>query len=172
MYRETADWFGSTSPYRPQMKYALDGDRFSFSYRCHKRPHCDQTLPRGRFVEGLWERDVAEFFVAGQGTTYQEINISPTGAWWSCLFSDYRQPVDEVRFEPVIEAREHSDGWGVTFNVALSDLKPWVGVEPQRRRLSVTSILYDPEPHYFAWNHQSGGEPDFHRLDLFRPIEC
>ena len=84
MYRETKDWFGNPSPYRPEMNYEISGDRFKFSYRCRKTPRCDHSLETGQFVEGLWEQDVAEFFVAAGGTECQEINISPTGAWWSC----------------------------------------------------------------------------------------
>ena len=44
----------------------------------------------GDFREGLWERDVAELFVA-QGSKYYEINLSPSGMWWIQSFKDIRE---------------------------------------------------------------------------------
>ena len=56
----------------------------------------------GGFAEGLWEQDVAEFFVADPETGhYQEFNLSPGGAWWSAIFSGPR-----VRMEPQPDWRE------------------------------------------------------------------
>lgn len=164
------DWFGEISPYAPEMAVEIEGDVLHFAYRCRKAPNCDKNLVLGEFVEGLWERDVAEFFVAGRGTSYQEVNISPTGAWWSCLFSDYRERAEVVRFEPEIQVSGEANSWSVDFKVRLEDLRPWRGLKNTERLFSVCSILHDPEPRYFAWNHSGGGEPDFHRRDLLHPF--
>lgn len=170
-YLETTDWYGAASPYRPEMSVEIQGESLIYLFRCRKAPFCDESLALGSFVEGLWEQDVAEFFVAGPGSSYQEVNISPTGAWWSCLFSNYRERLEVCRFEPKIEVSRDSESWSVRFEVALSALNPWVGIEPDARRFSACSILHDPEPSYFAWNHQGGGEPDFHRADLLQPFQ-
>lgn len=169
-FRESVDWYGRPSVYQPQTAMNLTEDKLIFQFRCRKAPLYDENLKPGDFVEGLWEKDVAEFFVAGPGPGYQEINVSPGGSWWSCLFADYRERVQVVRFQPRIECCREENGWAVTFEAELNDLIPWRGLSAGERRISPTAILYDPEPHYFAWNHTGGGEPDFHLRHLLKPI--
>lgn len=169
-YLESEDWFGQSSPYKPRMRYRIEGQVFHFEFRADKSPVCDFALKRGEFVAGLWEQDVAEFFVSAGGAQYQEINISPTGAWWSALFSGYRQEERELRFSPLIQSHVTAEAWQVEFQVELSSLLPWQDLEPSQCLISPTCILYDPEPSYFAWNHNSGGEPDFHQASLFRSL--
>ncbi len=168
----TQDWFGQTWPFAPSMSFEVIGDRFLFRFEAPKAPRCDLSLGLGDFVEGLWERDVAEFFVAGIGPSYQEINISPTGAWWSAVFSDYRELKSVAQFEPKITADWSDQRWAVSFESDLYDLEPWRESGPDQRLISPAAILHTPEPHYFAWNHRGDGEPDFHRSDLFKPIGC
>ena len=47
----------------------------------------------------MWQYDVVEAFIStgplADTKTYIEINLSTTGAWWVCEFSDYRQRVDK-----------------------------------------------------------------------------
>ena len=169
-FRESVDWYGRPSVYQPETAVSLTGDTLSFHFRCRKAPSHDDNLKSSEFVEGLWERDVAEFFVAGPGPGYQEINVSPGGAWWSCLFSGYRERLQVVRFEPRIQACQDESAWSVIFETKIDNLIPWRGIEPEQRRLSPTAILYDPEPHYFAWNHSGGGEPDFHLRNLMKRL--
>lgn len=165
-FTSTADWFGADHAFRPEMALTVTDERLEFRFRVDKPAHCADHA-RGEFVEGLWQMDVAELFCAGAGPEYQEINIAPSGAWWSALFSSYRQLDREVRFEPVITNRVEGDLWSVGFSCATDAIVPWRDLDPACRRTSVCAILYTPEPHYYAWNHQSGGEPDFHREDLF-----
>lgn len=164
------DWFGDVSPYAPEAAITVEGEMLHFAFRCGKAPLCDERMAPGEFVEGLWEQDVAEFFVAGPGPGYQEINIAPTGAWWCCLFSGYRERQEVVVFTPEINTHRTANSWSVNFRVPLQHLRPWRGIKSEERLFSACSILHDPEPHYFAWNHETGGEPDFHRRDLFRPL--
>ena len=113
---------------------------------------------------------MAEFFVAnGLDNSYQEVNVSPTGAWWSALFSDYRKLERAVVFDPIIETSVSDSFWEVQFKTEIANLCPWQS--GGQRLFSAASILYDPEANYFCWNHQPGtDEPDFHRRDLFHPL--
>jgi hypothetical protein len=169
-WQTTLDWFGERSPFQPQVAYSVSKGRLRFQFRAEKCADCDRRYQRGDFVEGLWERDVAEFFVAGEGSVYQEINISPTGAWWSASFTGYRSKPTEIRFEPLITVEESDDRWAVTFEASLDSFRPWRKLAPSQRLFSPTAILYDSKPNYFAWNHSGGGEPDFHRRELFQPL--
>lgn len=140
-----------------------------FAFRADKPPEC-QPYPRGQFVEGLWNDDVAELFVAGPGCDYQEFNFSPTGAWWSTYFSNYRQR-DRLCPDPVpqLECRSGPDFWQIRCTLTLSSLLPWQGCSSDRRRLQVASILFPADPEYLSSGHCSGGTPDFHRLANFHP---
>lgn len=168
--KTTPDWYGECSHYRPQYELTLKDGVLRYRYSADKAPSCREELKQGQFVEGLWEHDVAEFFVASsEGTDYQEINISPTGAWWSAYFSDYRQLEREVRFEPRLQIVRNETAWQIVFETELDNLVPWENAKC--RLFSAASILYDPAPHYFCWNHKPGAdEPDFHRRDLFMPL--
>jgi len=48
----------------------------------------------GQFREGLWHGNVFELFVhSAESDKYCELNLSPTGAWWSMFFDGYRKRV-------------------------------------------------------------------------------
>ena len=166
------DWFGVASVHEPKMSLEIKGDKLFFEFRAEKKPTYDRAHRQGDFFYGLWEQDVAEFFVAGAGARYQEINISPSGAWWSGLFSDYRVLESNQQFDCSIESKISSHSWEISFEAELRHFQPWRELPSSERRISVASILYDPDPQYFAWNHGGGGEPDFHRQDLFKVIDA
>jgi hypothetical protein len=148
----------------------VENGYLQFRYHVNKEPCCDFDLAAGTFRKGLWERDVAEFFVGAVGSpVYQEVNISPTGAWWSALFSEYRVLEREIKFKPLIETARKKGEWSLLFRAGVENFVPWQGTDETKRTVSATSILYHPEPNYFAWNHTLGGEPDFHRADLLKP---
>jgi hypothetical protein len=167
-FRGTPDWFGNSSLWNPEMAFEVKDDQLLFQFRAAKAPHCDKSLGRGDFVEGLWEQDVAEIFLAGPNGRYQEINLSPVGAWWSAVFSAYRERERVARFRADIRAEIRQDSWEIRFSAKLQDLEAWRDLPRSELKASVTAILHGPEPAFFAWNHTVGGEPDFHRADLFR----
>lgn len=168
----STDWYGKNSPYEPRMGVELEGDFLIFSFAANKKPLFQEHHESGDFVEGLWERDVAEFFVGtANGDVYQEINVSPSGAWWSALFSDYRVREQEVRMEVEVDAELEAEKWAVRFRVPIGELVPWRDVQPGHRTFTPTAVLYDPKPHYFCWAEGQSVEPDFHLKHLRRPIK-
>ena len=171
-FHDSADWFGVASPWKPEVSLRVEGGILHFSFRAQKAPWCDESLLSGSFVEGLWEKDVAELFLSGPGESYQEINVSPTGAWWSALFCDYRERSQTVEFPVEIEVERADNFWQVHFSTAAENLIPWSGLEWSEYRASPTAILHGPEPSFFAWNWNPNkdGEPDFHRKDLLKPL--
>ena len=171
-FYEAEDWFGVASPWKPEMALRVSERRLHYTFRADKSALCDESLACGSFVEGLWEQDVAELFLSGPGDSYQEINVSPTGAWWSACFSNYRERTEVVEFPVEIEVERGDDFWQVSFSAAVSDLQAWSGLHSSQYRASPAAILHGPEPFFFAWNWNPNkdGEPDFHRKDLLKPL--
>lgn len=170
-FRGCLDWFGRTSPFQPEFGLEIKEGVFEFAFRAAKKAHCNDSLGLGQHVAELWKMDVAEVFLSGPGGAYQEINVSPRGAWWSALFSDYRLMDRELEFAVEIAQEVKADSWQIHFRTSLENIVPWRGLSPEEFMVSATAILYAPEPHYFALHHQNGGEPDFHRRDLLKPLQ-
>jgi hypothetical protein len=125
---------------------------------------------RGAFVEGLWERDVAEFFLMDADGRYQEFNLSPTGAWWSCDFTAYRSRGMGIpeQGEVFIETKIEPDAWQVVFSVPLQQLLiPLEGVVG----IHVSAISRTPHTRYLSSSPVEGAKPDFHRRECFGEIE-
>jgi len=108
---------------------------------------------KGDYVEGLWEADVAEFFLAKANTAgsfnYLEINVSPEGAWWSMEHHGIRQ-----RSLP---------SWA---NPALPNSSfPLLA--------NATFILKgaDGNNNYLSWCDLPGDQPDFHQPQSFIPFQ-
>lgn len=170
-YTFEKDWYGQPPRYQARFSLSLQGDILTYRFCADKTPECLTELSRGDFVEGLWQYDVAEFFVLAPDGRYQEFNLSPTGAWWSAVFSSYRQDATPVRLNSVSTIAKYDEAsWSAELSVALADLVV-LGQDGLRgAKLSLTSILSPGDPEYLCWGHQSGGEPDFHRPDTFRPV--
>ena len=165
-----SDWFGLPVRYQSHFRFALHQGRLTFYFAVNKEPECED-LPSGTFRAGLWERDVAEFFLMSPGGDYQEFNLSPRGAWWSASFSSYRQQSEELPCPSVVVAARCGGGrWTAQLSVALADIKPLQGFSLSQCRLNPTAILAPGQPEYLCYGHCSGGQPDFHLEDNFLPI--
>lgn len=161
-----ADWFGLPAPFNPRFRFGLVEETLTFWFAADKPPRCDLSIPRGQFQSGLWEQEVAEFFLSGPGQSYQEFNLSPSGAWWSASFDAYRSPAKEC---PQLRVRtdcgQDEQGWWAQLSLELGQLEfDWSGA-----LLKPTAILWEDEPRYFCYGHTQGGEPDFHLREDFRP---
>lgn len=151
---------------------AVDSAALWFVCEVDAPPFCDNSVQNGEFVEGLWVKDVAEFFLRDSETgEYQEFNISPMGAWWSCVFSSYRhRHMMQRRPSTVSVVGDSSDArWKVVFGVRLDELV--CPLTPQTV-LHVSVISHDGsgEPRYFSSHPIRGLEPDFHMPEVFLPV--
>ncbi len=85
------DWSGLPAQHTFKFVLAVDKTFVVLAAKIYGRTSCDESLERGAFIEGLWERDVVELFLKDdENEEYQEFNLSPAGAWWSAHFSSYR----------------------------------------------------------------------------------
>jgi hypothetical protein len=124
----------------------------------------------GDFIEGLWERDVAEFFLINARGEYQEFNLSPDGAWWSMLFTSYRERSARV-LKPtgvVVSVEREPQSWRGTIGVPRAELQ----VAPDEIvGIHVSGILYGgSEVRYLSSAGQPSFDPDFHDRRCFGSV--
>jgi len=145
------DWFASRAGFLVDWSLDVLGEQLKFAFECGCPAACDEV---SGFVEGLWNRDVCEFFLVASDGSYQEFNLSPTGAWWSARFRSYRSQESVCPGLSVVTSAARSrSGWKATLSVPVAEVIAW-------ERFQVTAILGG---RYFSTGACTG-EPDFHRL--------
>lgn len=153
---------------------AIDSAALWFACEVDAAPFCDTAHQNGDFIEGLWLKDVAEFFLRDSETgEYQEFNVSPRGAWWSCVFSSYRHRHLMQRRPSTVSVMGDcgESRWKVVFGVRLDELAS--PLSPQTTvHVSLISHSHggSGEPRYFSSHPVRGLEPDFHLPEVFLPV--
>jgi len=117
-------------------------------------------------ADELWRTTCFEAFLQGEGDSYVELNLSPSGQWAAYGFEGYRRgmrPLDgierrDVRRTLTAGLLEHA----VTLD--LDRLPPGRGTW----RLALSAVIEDVDGaiSYWALNHPSN-KPDFHHPDSF-----
>lgn len=107
---------------------------------------CPEAAP-GAFFEGLWRYDCGELFLYSPSNgRYVEFNLSPNGAWWSCVFSAPR--VRHIQCSPPEIETSSSVGeerWRAGFEVSLEEIYRCLGTVVDLRG-NVTLVLgYSPD---------------------------
>lgn len=173
LLRCAADWEGRAVD--PPVRYGFLAADEALLFRASRR-HAAVGHPEARpgaFQAGLWRYDVAEFFLAPPGKgPYLEVNLSPNGAWWSCLFREPRVPLREVN-EPLpgVEATSRSlgEGWEATVRLPWPALHATVGFG-EGWRLNASFIIESPRQRFLSAHPLGPGEPDFHRPAFFPQV--
>ena len=167
---ELKDWRGAHLASAFEWCFVKDTERLWFSARLPGGSFYDQTHCVGDFVEGLWQQDVAEFFVKDSSGRYQEFNVSPSGAWWTTLLSSYRRraAVQPKISNPEIHTQVLQGRWFAVIGVALAD----VGVQCNTQTLiHVSGIHGSPHQTFMSSKPQPHISPDFHEPNCFEAIE-
>ncbi len=180
--RIDSDWYKKKTPHPIQFSLGLDSTTFYFIGEVSAPPYCDESLASGDYREGLWERDVAEFFLLeSPDARYQEFNLSPMGAWWSHSFVKYRER-DTAHFVKPQGVVTYSD-WDAKPLENNSKILTWtVGISIPRRslsipisfsestRINVSFILGAPHERFYSFAPPLECAPDFHRVENFYPV--
>lgn len=165
------DWHGQSIGPRAAWCLLADPERLWFvATRATSASVHPQAAP-GTFQNELWKHDVAELFIASpQRDRYLEINLSPNGAWWTCLFNGPRQPTDGHPSPwPGIETHvENENGrqWVAAISLPLAGLREALEFGEQSP-MNVTFIVDSPDQRFLSASDLGGGDPDFHRPDGF-----
>lgn len=113
---------------------------------------------------GLWEHEVVEWFIAGPGEDYLEIELSPHGHHLALRLSGVRQVVE--RELPLSYTASRGGGrWSGEARIPVA----WLPAGPWRVNAYGIHGLNDARI-YLAAYPTSGQAPDFHQLDSFRPL--
>lgn len=124
----------------------------------------------GDFVEGLWEREVAELFIKESSGRYQEFNVSPGGAWWTVVLSSYRTREANLQelHEPTVQTVLGEGSWRAVLGVDQSCLSVAL---TSTSLIHVSGIVQKPRRHFLSSQPVVALEPDFHHPDTFRPLQ-
>ena len=163
-------WAAQTGEVVPLVRWWTEKDRFIWEMKT-ARPLSDrQTFKATGFAEGLWDQDVAEFFIADRRTgTYQEYNLSPGGAWWSACFKAPRLRLKPQPEWPGFAVRTEVDwsngGWTGRMSLPAPDLTT--------ASVNFTSIVAGKAGRRFYSLALLGSTtPDFHRPEDWLPISA
>ena len=135
-------------------------------------PH-PQSQPK-QYREEPWRYDLGELFLkSADSDHYLELNHSPNGAWWSCLFSSPRQPAEgQPTPIPGVTTQSHStqNSWAAQASIPLTWLQETLG-DLSKITLNATCILETPDQIFLTAAPLSSETPDFHRPHEFLPIK-
>ena len=167
----SCDWRGDPLTVEVGFQLFFDNRRLIFVFSCEGAPSYFQAQGPGVFAQGLWKMDVAELFIVEPEThRYQEFNLSPGGAWWSAVFSEYRKLESEVQvLEVQTLSRIEEARWFAAIEIPLSALK--ILFSPLRSRANVAAIIFGESRRHLSWSRLGGQQVDFHRTWDFARLD-
>jgi hypothetical protein len=157
-------WDGT--PARPDEHVTVDaatrGEIFEVTVKAPFHDDPPPPAPAGS-TPGLWEYEVVELFVAGEGDGYVEIELGPHGHFLVLSLRGYR---DVIRTERSIDysARINAARWQGQARIPAALLP----ASPQRMNAFAIHGR-GALRRYLALYPTPGASPDFHRLDCFGP---
>ncbi len=166
----THEWYGREviPPYRYRLTHTPAGLLFEAERAAAASIHPDAR--GGHFQEELWRYDVAEFFISNaDASRYLEMNLSPNGAWWGCVFTAPRV-VDEAGCSHICvdfaTGVVEDSGWKASLLLPQRALDA-LGFHLPDCRVAVCAVLEAPQYIYLTSASPCNTQPDFHRPDLW-----
>jgi hypothetical protein len=117
----------------------------------------------------LWRHTCCEVFIrARSGTSYHELNFSPSGEWTAYAFARYREgaPLDDETLDPQIAVEPGRDRLGLSALVDVGRLSAEYVHAPLALALAVIAEDENGALSYWALRH-APGQPDFHHAESF-----
>lgn len=164
------EWYGRAvePPYRYRLTLTEAGLLFEAERAERAALHPDARP--GVFQEELWKYDVAEFFIHSEKAGhYLEMNLSPNGAWWGCVFTAPRvvKPGAEQLLRVEQAQGEATDaGWKASLLLPADVLRA-LDFDLSECHVAVCAVLEAPEYIYLTTANPCETQPDFHRPDLW-----
>jgi hypothetical protein len=150
---------------------AEDDDRLWFAGCGRGEFRFDEDHGPGKFVEGLWERDLIELFLLNrENGRYAEWNLAPGGAWWAAVFRAPRERILEWPCPGAEATAEVASGrWQAVLSLPKGKVHEMLGGAPTPGNL--TAIIGTPRPQCLSLAELGNGEPDFHRPGEFPELQ-
>lgn len=169
------DWYGNELDVPAGFGMAMDHGSFWFVASRRKPASLHPKARPNQFTPELWKYDTAEFFLSHPASgRYLEFNLAANGAWWSAEFiaprvCAHQQPLPVPGVKTYAELSPDGS-WLSAASIPLDVLQARFGFGP-KSRMNVTFIVDSPEQKFLSAAPSDGGEPDFHRPDLFQPVQ-
>jgi hypothetical protein len=170
----TSDWFGQALEPPLGFSIATDASKLWFlAARQASAINHPSAMP-GVFMEGLWEHDVIELFLADPDSgAYLEFNLASNGAWWAAKFIAPRtRALTQPNFSSAISshAQEISDDeWCAAICIPLAFLEKEISFSG-KTTANATAILNSPQQTFHSIHKLPGDVPDFHQPTEFVPF--
>ncbi|MBW2421672.1 MAG: hypothetical protein JRH19_24240 [Deltaproteobacteria bacterium] len=158
-------WDGA--PLRPEervhLELGLDGGALEIRVSAPFYRDPAPPAPAGSF-DGLWQWEVVELFLLGEDERYLEIELGPHGHYLVLRLQGARRLIEKGL--PIeYEVERDAERWRGLARVP-SELLP-----PAIQGGNAYAIHGSGDARrYLALHPVPGPEPDFHRLELFRPL--
>ncbi len=140
---------------------------FRFKVDVPLPPEKDLLAQPYEYKEGLWEQNVAEWFIVNTRTKrYLECNLSANGAWWMMAFSGVRQRNIDLLpdlSEVITQSSRQQDSWQAELEIPETLLVDILGDDEWVH--NVCFILGKQPRQYISFNKLISNKPDFHRPD-------
>ena len=156
---------------------AFSPEQFYFAAMVNRPADCERQHHAGQFVEGLWERDVAEVFIREEHSQrYQEFNLSPAGAWWTQTFAEYRvretsspEKTDLENTRPAITSISDS-AWQAALVLPRKTIQMRSSFDTGVL-IHIAAILGSSPRIHLSSHHPAQPKADFHQADCFQRAE-
>lgn len=154
---------------------AMDDENFWFVATRNKTATTHPDAYAGKFTPELWKYDVSEFFIYDPlSERYLEFNLAPNAAWWCAEFTAPRQRAYADDIE-MIGVRAYSDlspdgSWVTAVSIPLDILKTRINFG-ESSKMNVSFIIDSPAQQFLTANPAHGEEPNFHQVELFKPVQ-
>lgn len=165
------NWDGSQAQKRLLCVLAFDTKSFYFSACGFEAPREIAKTESAEFKQGLWEADVAELFISDAEDRYQEINLSPSAAWWSATFNAPRKQNTESfnAFKVEASSRKNNEHWYSAVKIPLAAIK--INLESAHTlRANFCACLGDNPRNFLSYAALPGKQADFHQPKHFSSV--
>jgi hypothetical protein len=106
-------------------------------------------------TDELWRTTCFELFVAGEGLSYREFNLSPSGAWAAYGFDDYRQGMSEADASVQVETSSTNKMFELVAKIESEF--------PLPAHIGLTAVIEEADGAIRYWATAfRPGKPDFH----------
>jgi hypothetical protein len=142
-----------------------------FEVRSSIAPRTRPDLALGTSQWGLWEWDVVELFVRGQGAHYYEFQVSPLGQHFELKILEPRKRWDRD-WTSGLRASATPEPWGWRGRLEIP-LQALDGQDPEALEGGAFAILGAPgSKSYFGLYLPEQAKPDFHLPERFQPLQA
>jgi hypothetical protein len=106
-------------------------------------------------TDELWRTTCFELFLAGEGSSYREFNLSPSGAWAAYEFDDYRSGMRDADAQVEIEISHANKSLQLVAKIGSEFANPTA--------IGLTAVIEETDGVIRYWSTGfAPGKPDFH----------